>query len=237
MQTAAEAKRALEKLENHYQAHNLGWFFKTGPGEYGEGDKFLGLRVPQTREVSKEFQNLNEAEIEKLLEDEYHEVRQLGLFILVLQFKKTKKPAEQELIFNFYIEQAKRGRVNNWDLVDATAPYLGDFLVKTNNLTPIIELAKSKELWLNRISVMLTFAFIKAGDPGPTLTMAEHHLHHHHDLMHKAVGWMLREMGKNHPIELHNFLEAHYAEMPRTMLRYAIEKLPERTRKAWLLRK
>ena len=237
MQTAAEAKRALEKLENHYQAHNLGWFFKTGPGEYGEGDKFLGLRVPQTREVSKEFQSLDSKEIEKLLQDEYHEVRQLGLFVLVLQFKKLKSNEDRARIFDFYMQQAKKGRVNNWDLVDATAPYIGDYLVKTNNIKPIIELSKTKDLWLNRISVMLTFAFIKAGDPGPTLLMAEHHLHHPHDLMHKAVGWMLREMGKNHPIELNNFLEEHYSEMPRTMLRYAIEKLTERTRKAWLLRK
>lgn len=237
MQTAAQAREALEKLENHYQAHNLGWFFKTGPGEYGEGDKFLGLRVPQTRAISKEFQDIPQDQVAILLEDEYHEVRQLGLFILVLQFKKTKKLEEQEQIFNFYIEQAKNGRVNNWDLVDATAPYLGDYLVRTNNLKPITELSKTKDLWLNRISVMLTFAFLKAGDPNPTLEMAEHFLSHQHDLMHKATGWMLREMGKNHPFELHNFLEEHATKMPRTMLRYAIEKLPEKTRKAWLLRK
>ena len=234
MQTATAARQALEKLENHYQAHNLGWFHKTGPGEYGEGDKFLGLRVPQTREVSKEFQTLPLDQIELLLEDEYHEVRQLGLFILVLQFKKSKNPGA---LFDFYLEQAVKGRVNNWDLVDATAPYLGAYLVKTENLKPIRDFAKTKDLWLNRISVMLTFAFIKAGDPAPTLEMAEYHLHHSHDLMHKAVGWMLREMGKNHPIELQNFLTAHAGEMPRTMLRYAIEKLPEAQRKAWLLRK
>ena len=237
MQTATQARKALEKLENHYQAHNLGWFFKTGPGEYGEGDKFLGLRVPQTRAVSKDFQTLAEDQIELLLQDEYHEVRQLGLFILVLQFKKAKNIEQKEQIFNFYIDQAKKGRVNNWDLVDATAPYLGDYLVITNNLKPIKELSKTKDLWLNRISVMFTFAFIKAGDPNPTLEIAEHFLNHKHDLMHKATGWMLREMGKNHRLELQNFLEAHVTEMPRTMLRYAIEKLPESTRKAWLLRK
>ena len=237
MQTATKARNALEKLENHYQAHNLGWFFKTGPGEYGEGDKFLGLRVPQTRAVSKEFQTLAEDQIELLLQDEYHEVRQLGLFILVIQFKKAKNIEQKEQIFNFYIDQAKKGRVNNWDLVDATAPYLGDYLVITNNLKPIKELSKTQDLWLNRISVMFTFAFIKAGDPNPTLEMAEHFLNHKHDLMHKATGWMLREMGKNHRLELQNFLEAHVTEMPRTMLRYAIEKLPESTRKAWLLEK
>lgn len=237
MQTAAQARQALEKLENHYQAHNLGWFFKTGPGEYGEGDKFLGLRVPQTRAVSKDFQTLTRDQIELLLQDEYHEVRQLGLFILVLQFKKAKNLGEKEQIFNFYIDQAKKGRVNNWDLVDATAPYLGDYLVITNNLKPIKELSQAQDLWLNRISVMLTFAFIKAGEPTPTLEMAEHFLNHKHDLMHKATGWMLREIGKNHRLELQNFLETHVTEMPRTMLRYAIEKLPESARKAWLLRK
>lgn len=237
MQTAAEAKQALEELENQYQADQLGWFFKTGPGEYGEGDKFLGLKVPQTRAVSKQFQALHQDQIQMLVADEYHEVRQLGLFILVLQFKKAKDLAARKAIFDFYMKIAKQGHVNNWDLVDATAPYLGAYLVETNNTKILEELAKSKDLWLNRMSVIFTFAFIRQGIIEPTFWMAEYHLEHKHDLMHKAVGWMLREMGKFHHQALVSFLEQHSTKMPRTMLRYAIEKFPETERKAWLNRK
>lgn len=237
MQTAAQARQALQALESGYQADQLGWFFKTGPGEYGEGDKFLGLKVPQTREVSKAFHNLGFDQIQILVNDEYHEVRQLGLFILVLQFKKAKNLETRKEIFDFYLDVAKQGRVNNWDLVDATAPYLGAYLVETNNTKLLGELAKSDDLWINRMSVIFTFAFLKAGIIEPTLWMAEYHLDHKHDLMHKATGWMLREMGKSHHKALVSFLEQHATQMPRTMLRYAIEKFPEGQRKAWLLRK
>jgi 3-methyladenine DNA glycosylase AlkD len=237
MVTAAEARQALEELENHYQADQLGWFFKTGPGEYGEGDKFLGLKVPQTREVSRRFQDLSFEQIQVLVTDEFHEVRQLGLFILVLQFKKAKTVEARKAIFDFYMKIAHQGRVNNWDLVDATAPYLGAYLVETNNTELLGELANSNDLWLNRMSVIFTFAFIRAGIIEPTLWMAEYHLDHKHDLMHKAAGWMLRELGKVHHKALVSFLEQHATQMPRTMLRYAIEKFPEGQRKAWLLRK
>ena len=237
MQTAADARQTLEELENGYQADQLGWFFKTGPGEYGEGDKFLGLKVPQTREVSKRFQDLSHDQIQLLVNDEFHEVRQLGLFILVLQFKKAKTIEARKTIFDFYMKVAKTGRVNNWDLVDATAPYLGAYLVETNNTKLLGELAKSKDLWLNRMSVIFTFAFLKSGIIEPTLWMAEFHLDHKHDLMHKAAGWMLREMGKSHHKALVSFLEQHATQMPRTMLRYAIEKFPEGQRKAWLAKK
>jgi 3-methyladenine DNA glycosylase AlkD len=234
MTTAAEAKTALRQLENHYQAKNLGWFFKTGPGEYGEGDKFLGLRVPQTRAISKQFIDLSQDQISILLDSDFHEDRQLGLFVLVLQYKRAKELEEKARIFNFYIEEAKRGRVNNWDLVDGTAPYLGAYLVETNNLQPIWDLAKEDDLWLKRISVLLTFAFLKAKDEAPTFEIAEYHLHHQHDLMHKAVGWMLREMGKINSKALTGFLEKHATQMPRTMLRYSIEKLREDERQKWL---
>jgi 3-methyladenine DNA glycosylase AlkD len=237
MQTAAEAREALEELENGYQADRLGWFFKTGPGEYGEGDRFLGLKVPQTREVSKRFQDLSFEQIQVLVDDEFHEVRQLGLFILVLQFKKAKTVEARKAIFDFYLEIAISGRVNNWDLVDATAPYLGAYLVETYNTKLLGELADSDDLWLNRISVIFTFAFIRAGIIEPTLWMAEYHLEHKHDLMHKAVGWMLRELGKVHHKALVSFLEQHATQMPRTMLRYAIEKFPEGQQKAWMAKK
>lgn len=237
MQTAAEAKSELRKLENHYQAHNLGWFFKTGPGEYGEGDQFLGLKVPQTRAVSKEFQDLAFKELQILAKSEFHEDRQLALFILVLQYKKAKNLETRKNIFDFYMKLAKQGRVNNWDLVDATAPYLGDYLAETDQHEILEELAKADDLWLNRMSVIFTFAFLKRDIIEPTLWMAEYHLDHKHDLMHKAVGWMLREMGKKYPKALNSFLEQHATQMPRTALRYAIEKLPEPKRKAWLLKK
>jgi len=237
MQTAAEARDALEELENGYQADQLRWFFKTGPGEYGEGDKFLGLKVPQTREVSKRFQDLSFEQIQVLVNDKFHEVRQLGLFILVLQFKKAKTVEARKAIFDFYLGIAKQGRVNNWDLVDATAPYLGAYLVDTNNTELLGKLADSGNLWLNRISVIFTFAFIRAGIIEPTLWMAEYHLDHKHDLMHKAVGWMLRELGKVHHKALVSFLEQHATQMPRTMLRYSIEKFPEGQRKAWMAKK
>ncbi len=237
MLTAADAREALEELENGYQADQLGWFFKTGPGEYGEGDKFLGLKVPQTREVSKRFQALSFDQVQILVNDEFHEVRQLGLFILVLQFKKAKTVEVRKEIFDFYLEIAKQGRVNNWDLVDGTAPYLGAYLVETDNTLLLGELAMSNDLWLNRMSVIFTFAFLRAGIIEPTLWMAEYHLEHEHDLMHKAAGWMLREMGKSHHKALVSFLEQNSNRMPRTMLRYAIEKFPETQRKAWLAKK
>ncbi len=237
MLTAADAREALEELENGYQADQLGWFFKTGPGEYGEGDKFLGLKVPQTREVSKRFQALSFDQVQILVNDEFHEVRQLGLFILVLQFKKAKTVEVRKEIFDFYLEIAKQGRVNNWDLVDGTAPYLGAYLVETDNTLLLGELAMSNDLWLNRMSVIFTFAFLRAGIIEPTLWMAEYHLEHEHDLMHKAAGWMLREIGKSHHKALVSFLEQNSNRMPRTMLRYAIEKFPETQRKAWLAKK
>ena len=237
MLTAADAREALEELENGYQADQLGWFFKTGPGEYGEGDKFLGLKVPQTREVSKRFQALSFDQVQILVNDEFHEVRQLGLFILVLQFKKAKTVEVRKEIFDFYLEIAKQGRVNNWDLVDGTAPYLGAYLVETHNTLLLGELAMSNDLWLSRMSVIFTFAFLRAGIIEPTLWMAEYHLEHEHDLMHKAAGWMLREIGKSHHKALVSFLEQNSNRMPRTMLRYAIEKFPETQRKAWLAKK
>ena len=137
MTTAAEAKKALRQLENHYQAENLGWFFKTGPGEYGEGDKFLGLRVPQTRDISKKFIDLSQDQISILLDSEYHEDRQLGLFILVLQYKRAKDLEVRAQIFDFYLSEARRGRVNNWDLVDSSAPQvLGAWLLAHDRSVP-----------------------------------------------------------------------------------------------------
>ena len=237
MHTAAQAKRALGDCRDPNRTGSLARYFKTGPGEYGEGDKFLGLTVPQTRELSKRFQDLAPDQIQILVEDEYHEVRQLALFVLVLQFKTSKEAARRKKIFDFYLKIARQGHVNNWDLVDATAPFIGGYLVETENVEVLRELAESPDLWLNRISVMLTFAFLRAGIAEPTLWMADYHLAHEHDLMHKAVGWSLREMGKSHHKALVSFLERNSAIMPRTMLRYAIERFPEAERKVWLAKR
>lgn len=233
---AADVTDAIYALKNPAQASNLSWFFKTGPGEYGEGDLFLGLKVPQTRAVSKQFRDLPISEIAKLLESDFHEVRQCGLFILVLQFQKTKNDEVRKQIFDFYIEALAAGHVNNWDLVDATAPYLGDYLVDQPDAIEFLEnLARHEDLWHRRTAIIFTFAFQKRGDLFATLHVSELLLADSEDLIHKAVGWALREVGKKDLALLRKFLEQNGSEMPRTALRYAIEKMSESERKQWLL--
>ena len=211
-------------------------FFKTGVGEYGSGDIFLGVTVPQTRVIARTYAELAFPEIEKLTKSDFHEARLCGLIILCNQFKRLKNPADQKKLFDFYMQQVYKGRVNNWDLVDVTAPTLGQYLVDSKNpLALLRKLAKSKSLWERRVSMILTFAFIRAGELEPTYEIAERLLKDDEDLIHKAVGWMLREMGKRDPGLLRAFLQEHCHEMPRTTLRYSIEKLPERERKKWLL--
>ena len=211
-------------------------FFKTGVGEYGHGDIFLGITVPETRVIARTYAEIAFPEIEKLTKSDFHEARLCGLIILCNQFKKSKNSADQKKLFDFYMQQVYKGRVNNWDLVDVTAPTLGKYLVDSNSpLTLLRKLSKSHSLWERRVSMILTFAFIRAGELEPTYEMAERLLKDEHDLIHKSVGWMLREMGKRDPGLLRAFLQEHSHEMPRTTLRYSIEKLPERERKRWLL--
>lgn len=213
------------------------WFFKSGPGEYGEGDEFLGLRVPQIRAVSKTFANLPRLEIKKLALGKFHEERFAAVAILVLQFKKAKLPADRQEIFDLYLGLLDLGRVNNWDLIDASAPYLGNQLVGSNPMPLLLELADSGDLWKQRASIMLTFALIREFELEPTFAIVEHLIDHEHDLIHKAAGWMLREAGKKDLRALRVFLEKHAATMPRTMLRYAIEKMSKEERADWLSRK
>ena len=214
---------------------DLARFFKTEPGEYGEGDQFLGLTVPDTRLVAKKFKDLDFDELTKLFNSPFHEARLCAAIILNLQFKEAKTSQRRKKIFDFYLKQVRADRVNNWDIVDVSAPWMGVYLMEVDDPMPLlIKLSKSKSLWQRRVSIILTFALIRAGDLEPTLTISEILLQDKEDLIHKAVGWMLRELGKKDVMLLREFLKHHSHEMPRTMLRYAIEKLPELERKRWL---
>ena len=239
----------MESLRNEEQRRVLMGFFKTGPGEYGEGDEFLGLKVPQTREVVKNiWKDFPLSEIPVLLMSKWHEVRLCGLLILVAKFEKlaTKRLAndaeaikQRDEILAMYLQYAERA--NNWDLVDLSAPkILGASLLSPQKgedwkRQMLDELAASDNLWKQRMSIVCTWKTSQMGDPSWCLRYAEIHLHHPHDLMHKAVGWMLREMGKRCSMDLlRNFLQQHVHEMPRTMLRYAIEKMSEKERRRWM---
>ena len=225
----------LRSLADPDKALELARFFKTAPGDYGYGDKFLGITVPQTRKIAKKYQALDLKEIEKLLDSKFHEFRFCGLVIITLQFKKAQVSAKQAQLFNFYIRQAKKGRINNWDLVDVTAPIMGRHLFnEPDSLNFLSNLAASRSLWLRRISLLLTFAFIREGEFEPTLIISKQLLKDKHDLIHKAVGWCLREVGKKDEKVLTDFLDKNTTIMPRTMLRYAIERLPEEKRKYYL---
>ena len=251
MMTASEIIEFMESQQDDAQRQILMRFFKTGPGEYGEGDQFLGLKVPQTREVvgavPKDFP-LNE--IPALLMSRWHEVRLCGLLILVAKFERlaTKRLANDEAairsrdeILTMYLQYAEQA--NNWDLVDLSVhKILGHWLLLPSNLGDrdykikvLDELAQSPCLWKQRMSIVCSWKTSQQGDPSWCLRYAEIHLHHPHDLMHKAVGWMLREMGKRVGMDLlRDFLHQHAHEMPRTALRYAIEKMPEPERQYWM---
>lgn len=233
--TATKAIADLRALHKPTRAHDMQRFYKTAPGEYGEGDIFLGLTVPQVRIIAKDYRDLELSEIEKLTASQFHEIRLCGLIILSNQFKATTDQKFRKSIFDFYMKQMKLGRINNWDLVDVSAPTIGEYLLKVKDPFPtLLKLAKSNSLWERRIAVLFTFAFIRVGDFAPTMEISERLLGDSHDLIHKAVGWLLREVGKRDPFLLRSFLDAHAHEMPRTMLRYSIEKLPELERQKWL---
>ena len=229
------AANELKALANPSRAFGLQKFFQTAKGQYGEGDVFLGLTVPEVRKVAAKYKNLSFQEIEKLTSSRFHEFRLCGLVILTLQFKSNKEPLEQQKVFNFYMRQAKAGYVNNWDLVDVTAPILGNYLVGQKDPYPFLEkLARSKSLWERRLAIIFTFAFIRAGELDPTIEISQKLLKDEQDLIHKAVGWMLREVGKQDGQLLRTFLSANASQMPRTMLRYSIEKFSESERRKWL---
>ena len=250
--TAKEIIRYMESLRNEEQRRVLIGFFKTGPGEYGEGDEFLGLKVPQTREVVRAAKDLPLSEVPVLLMSRWHEVRLCGLLIMVDMFEKqatkrlthdAKAICKRDEILTIYLKYAEQA--NNWDLVDLSAPkILGHWLMLPTHLGDgtedykrqvLDELAQSSNLWRQRMSIVCTWKTSQMGDASWCLRYAEIHLHHPHDLMHKAVGWMLREMGKRVSMELlREFLRQHAHEMPRTVLRYAIEKMTDAERKQWM---
>ena len=230
------AASELKALANPSRAFGLQKFFQTAKGQYGEGDVFLGLTVPEVRKVAAKYKHLSLSEIERLTSSRFHEFRLCGLVILTLQFKSSKDPLDHQKIFNFYMTQAKAGYVNNWDLVDVTALILGAYLVGQKDPYPFLQkLSRSKSLWDRRLAIIFTFAFIRAGELDPTIETSQRLLKDDHDLIHKAVGWMLREVGKRDIQILREFLNENSQEMPRTMLRYAIEKMSETERRKWLI--
>ena len=227
--------KELKALAKPNKARDLQRFFKTGPGEYAEGDVFLGVVVPQNRRIAKKYSDLSLSEMKKLIDSDFHEVRFCGLLILVSQFEHAKTRTLQKRYFDFYLRQLKVGQINNWDLIDVTGVRMGRYLVDEKSaLQTLKKLAGSKNLWQRRMAVIFTFAFQKVGDPYPTLTMADLLLKDEHDLIHKAVGWALREMGKKDGPLLRNYLKVNAHKMPRTMLRYSIEKFSPSERKRWL---
>ncbi len=226
----------IRKYEDKEKAKNLAWFFKTGKGEYGEGDKFLGLTVPTCRLLVKELIDIPDKDLENILTSSYHEERLIALLILVKRFEKAKDEKIRKEIYSYYLSHSKY--INNWDLVDLSADkIIGEYLVNKPP-TLLIKLAHSKSMWERRIAIVATFAFIKRGDYTITFKIAELLLTDNHDLIHKASGWMLREVGKRISFTiLRTFLDQHAARMPRTMLRYSIEHLPELERKKYLIKK
>ncbi len=231
MPSVTTIKKRLKSIADPKRAKNLQRFFKTGPGEYGEGDKFLGITMPQLRRLSKEFRDISLDQVKDLLQWEFHEGRMLALLILVLQFKKGG-PAEQQAIYQLYL--ASTDRINNWDFVDVTCPHIVGAWLTSRSRRPLYKLAKSTSVWEKRISIISTFAFIKHDDFDDALALAGLLLHDDHDLIHKAVGWVLREVGNRDRDTEEDFLRRHYPTMPRTMLRYAIEKFPEDLRQDYL---
>jgi 3-methyladenine DNA glycosylase AlkD len=233
--SASIALSELKAFGKKSRVSDLARFYKTGPGEYAEGDVFLGGTVPQTRSVASTYKKLELAEVQKLFNSPFHEARLCAAIILNLQFKASKSPQDRKKIFDFYLKQVRAERINNWDIVDVSAPWMGVYLTEIEDPMPLlIKFSKSKSLWQRRVSIILTFALIRAGDLEPTIIISEALLKDKEDLIHKAVGWMLREMGKKDVMLLRGFLKQHSHEMPRTMLRYAIERLPEPERKRWL---
>jgi 3-methyladenine DNA glycosylase AlkD len=235
-----ELRKEIKQFEDKEKAKFLTRFFKTGEGEYGFGDIFYGINVPVSRKIAQRYRQISIADIKILLHSPVHEERLIAVFILVLQFTKASKHGKKE-IYDFYLSNTRY--INNWDIVDSSADkivgkYLWEYGDKEYALEVLQKLALSDDLWEKRIAIMSTFAFIKHNDPELTFIIAKLLLHDKHDLIHKAVGWMLREVGKRvSREEEESFLKSTYKSMPRTMLRYAIEHFPQEKRQQYLLGK
>ena len=227
---AANVRKELKSMADPDKAVILQRFFKTGLGQYGEGDIFIGVTVPQSRKIAKKFSQLQLVEVKTLLYSRIHEERLVALLILVWRYSSALDSREEkEEIVKFYLDNIKQ--VNNWDLVDLSAPnILGAHLIDNRDRRLLYRLAKSENVWERRVAILATYHFIRNGDFSYTLKIAEMLLQDRHDLIHKAVGWMLREVGKRDATAQEEFLEKYWSVMPRTMLRYAIERLPENKR-------
>ncbi len=225
-QTANDVVEGLEIHASHADAVFLTRFFKTGEGQYGVGDQFIGVRVPQTRQVCKKYIDLPLGETQKLLDSPVHEHRLAAVIILGYQYPKADAVTKQG-IFDLYLKNVRKGRVNNWDLVDSSAELIIGEHLWGGSHDLLFELAQSDSIWERRVAILSAFGFIKKGEAGTMLKLAEVLLHDKEDLIQKAVGWMLRETGKRVSRDLLlGFLDAHAATMPRTTLRYALEHLP-----------
>lgn len=229
--TAQDIQAELRKLGDQSIAEHSGRFFKTGKGEYGERDRFLGIRVPIIRKLVKKYKRVSLEEITRLLRSPFHEERLFSLIMLVEMFSKGSE-REQKRIYEIYLDHT--AYINNWDLVDSSAPHIVGVYLENKDRKPLYGLAKSRNLWERRISIISTFHMIRHNEFSDTIKISSILKNDAEDLIHKAVGWMLREVGKRSPSAEKTFLEKNYRDMPRTMLRYAIEKFPERERQLYL---
>jgi 3-methyladenine DNA glycosylase AlkD len=229
-QTVIDALLAMAQPE---RAVLTARFFKTGPGQYGEGDQFLGLTMPEQREIARQFIRLPMEEVEKLLQNPYHECRMTGLVIWVLQCRsKGIDASDRKAIFDRYL--ANRHNINNWDLVDVTCPTVVGSYLLNNDRSVLYDLADENHLWSQRIAIVSTLTLVRKGQFADTFAISEKLMAHRHDLIHKAIGWMLREVGKKNEDALEEFLHDHIRQLPRTSLRYAIERFSPEKRKAYL---
>ena len=227
-----QINKDLKKVANSDRAKISASFFKTGEGQYSEGDVFVGIMAPEMRKIAQKYSGLSLPKIQELLNSKINEYRWIALVILDKKYKKANKE-EKENIFNFYL--ANTNGINNWNLVDISAPHIvGNYLLKKKDREILYELAKSENLWERRIAIVSTFAFIRVGELNDTLRVSKILLEDKHNLIHKAVGWMLREVGKKDRKVLEKFLKKNYLCLPRTTLRYAIERFPKGERKRWL---
>ncbi len=234
MITAAQIITELENCGNPEKAVHLSRFFKTGKGQYGEGDRFMGITVPEQRSIAKKYAAAGLPVLEKLIVSPFHEQRLTALLILILKYQKSSSDTEREDYVRFYLSHTRF--INNWDLVDLSCyPLLGHWL-EDKDRSLLYRLAASSSLWEQRIAIVSCMHFIRQGDFKDCLAIAEKLLHHPHDLIHKATGWLLRETGKRNKDVLVAFLQEHCRQMPRTMLRYAIERFPEEERRRWMKR-
>lgn len=232
--TAQKIQKYLRRFASKEKAKLLQGFFKTGPGQYGEGDKFLGVMVPNIRQTVKEFADAPLAEVQKLLRSSFHEDRVLALLLLVHKSEKGDD-AMRKRTYTIYLKSTKY--INNWDLVDLSAPKIVGIYLDRGSRSQLYRFVRSKNLWERRIAILATFPYIRKGDFVDALALSETLLADDHDLMHKAVGWMLREVGKKDVAVLEAFIRKHYSRMPRTALRYAIERFPEAKRQKYLKNK